>query len=109
MAWYGDADLIPHFIGVLASGAIDVTVSWGEAIAYDMSADRKQIARDAEAAVRRMTSAALRAGAATERRAIGTAGLAATGLTPAARVAPPSPCRAHDLHGTMRAHRIAQD
>jgi 1-acyl-sn-glycerol-3-phosphate acyltransferase len=62
VAWYGDADLIPHFIGVLASGAIDITVSWGDAVAYDMSADRKQIARDAEAAVRRMTTAALRAG-----------------------------------------------
>jgi 1-acyl-sn-glycerol-3-phosphate acyltransferase len=45
---------------VLASGAIDVTVSWGEAIAYDMAADRKAIARDSEKAVRRMTTAALR-------------------------------------------------
>jgi 1-acyl-sn-glycerol-3-phosphate acyltransferase len=62
VAWYGDADLIPHFIGILASGAIDITVTWGEARAYDMSADRKQIARNAELAVRRMTSAALRAG-----------------------------------------------
>ncbi|MET0220021.1 MAG: lysophospholipid acyltransferase family protein [Tardiphaga sp.] len=62
VAWYGDIDLIPHFIGILASGAIDVTVSWGEAVAYDMSADRKTITRDAERAVRRMTSAALRAG-----------------------------------------------
>ena len=62
VAWYGDIDLIPHFIGVLAAGAIDITVTWGEAKAYDMSADRKAIARDAEAAVRRMTSAALRAG-----------------------------------------------
>jgi 1-acyl-sn-glycerol-3-phosphate acyltransferase len=60
VAWYGDADLIPHFLGILRAGAVDVTVSWGEAVAYDMNADRKQIARDAEAAVRRMTSAALR-------------------------------------------------
>lgn len=60
VAWYGDADLIPHFIGILASGAVDVTVTWGNAIAYDMKADRKQIARDAEQAVRRMTSNALR-------------------------------------------------
>src|ERR1700736_3998828 len=61
VAWYGDADLIPHLLQVLASGAVDVTVSWGEAIAYDMSADRKAIARDAERSVRRMTTAALRA------------------------------------------------
>src|ERR1700687_4380659 len=61
VAWYGDADLIPHLLHVLASGAVDVTVSWGEAIAYDMSADRKAIAREAEQSVRRMTTAALRA------------------------------------------------
>jgi lyso-ornithine lipid O-acyltransferase len=60
VAWYGDADLIPHLLSVLSSGAVDVTVSWGEAVAYDMSADRKAIARAAEKSVRRMTAAALR-------------------------------------------------
>ena len=62
VAWYGDAELMPHLARVLASGAIDVTVSWGEAVAYDASADRKAIAREAEKSVRRMTVAALRAG-----------------------------------------------
>jgi lyso-ornithine lipid O-acyltransferase len=62
VAWYGDADLLPHFIGILAAGATDITVTWGDAVAYDLSADRKAIARDAERAVRRMTAAALRAG-----------------------------------------------
>jgi 1-acyl-sn-glycerol-3-phosphate acyltransferase len=61
IAWYGDADLIPHLLQVLSTGAIDVTVSWGEAVAYDVTADRKAIARDAERSVRRMTAAALRA------------------------------------------------
>lgn len=61
VAWYGDAELIPHLVHVLSSGAVDVTVSWGDAVAYDMSADRKAIAREAERAVRRMTAAALRA------------------------------------------------
>jgi 1-acyl-sn-glycerol-3-phosphate acyltransferase len=60
VAWYGDAELIPHLLAVLASGAVDVTVSWGEAVAYDMTADRKAITRDAERSVRRMTAAALR-------------------------------------------------
>ena len=60
VAWYGDADLMPHLLHVLSSGAVDVTVSWGEAVAYDMSADRKAIARTAEKSVRRMTVAALR-------------------------------------------------
>lgn len=60
VAWYGDAPLIPHLLGVLAAGAVDVTVTWGEAIPYGMDANRKQIARDAETAVRRMTARALR-------------------------------------------------
>ncbi|MBB1092744.1 1-acyl-sn-glycerol-3-phosphate acyltransferase [Rhodopseudomonas palustris] len=62
VAWYGDADLIPHFIGVLSAGAIDVTVSWGEPIAASAATDRKAIARDAEQSVRRMCAAARRAG-----------------------------------------------
>jgi 1-acyl-sn-glycerol-3-phosphate acyltransferase len=61
VAWYGEADLVPHLLNVLASGAVDITVSWGEPVSYDMSADRKQIARDAETSVRRMTARALRA------------------------------------------------
>lgn len=60
VAWYGDADLIPHFIETLATGAVDVTVTWGEPVSYDISANRKTIARVAEASVRRMTAAALR-------------------------------------------------
>lgn len=61
VAWYGDADLIPHFIRVLASGATDVTLSWGDTIALNAETDRKQVTRSAEAAVRHMTAAALRA------------------------------------------------
>jgi len=60
VAWYGDADLLPHLFQLLSCGAVDVTVSWGEAVAYDITADRKAIARDSEKSVRRMTAAALR-------------------------------------------------
>jgi 1-acyl-sn-glycerol-3-phosphate acyltransferase len=60
VSWYGDIDLIPHLIGVLRSGAIDVVASWGEPVAYGVDADRKEIARNAEWAVRRMTASALR-------------------------------------------------
>ncbi|WP_420131882.1 lysophospholipid acyltransferase family protein [Rhodopseudomonas sp.] len=60
VAWYGDAELIPHFIALLSAGAIDVTVSWGEPIPH--TADRKTIAREAEISVRRMCEAARRAG-----------------------------------------------
>jgi lyso-ornithine lipid O-acyltransferase len=59
-AWYGDADLMPH-LARAGSGALDVPVSWGEAVAYAVRADRKAIARAAENSVRRMTAAALRA------------------------------------------------
>jgi 1-acyl-sn-glycerol-3-phosphate acyltransferase len=64
VAWYGETELMPHLKGVFSSGAVDVTVSWGEAVSYGMTADRKQIARDAETAVRRMTARALRSPAA---------------------------------------------
>jgi 1-acyl-sn-glycerol-3-phosphate acyltransferase len=61
VAWYGDADLMPHLFYLLATGTVDVTVSWGKAIPCDLNADRKQIARAAERSVRRMTTLALRA------------------------------------------------
>lgn len=60
VAWYGDLDLIPHLARICAAGAIDVTVTWGAAISYDMNADRKDIARVAEQAVRTMTAQGLR-------------------------------------------------
>ncbi|NEV75942.1 1-acyl-sn-glycerol-3-phosphate acyltransferase [Rhodopseudomonas sp. BR0C11] len=62
VAWYGDAELIPHFVELLSAGAIDVTVSWGDAVATSIDADRKQITRNAEQSVRRMCEAARRAG-----------------------------------------------
>lgn len=73
VAWYGETELIPHLMNVLSSGAVDVTVSWGDAVGYGMNADRKQIARDAEAAVRRMTARALRSPAAQPSGTEGTA------------------------------------
>jgi 1-acyl-sn-glycerol-3-phosphate acyltransferase len=64
VAWYGDLDLAPHLWGVLRDGAIDVQISFGEPIRVDSAADRKRIARDAEAEVRRLHAAALRGRAA---------------------------------------------
>lgn len=77
VAWYGETELVPHLMNVLSSGAVDVTVSWGDAVGYGMNADRKQIARDAEAAVRRMTARALRSPAA---QPSGTEGAAPTAV-----------------------------
>ncbi len=59
VAWYGDIGLTKHFFRVLREGAIDVRVSFGPLIAVDADADRKSLARQTEAVVRRMTAAAL--------------------------------------------------
>jgi 1-acyl-sn-glycerol-3-phosphate acyltransferase len=58
-AWYGDIGLTRHFFRVLREGAIDVTVTFGPIMPVDADADRKSLARTAEATVRRMTAAAL--------------------------------------------------
>jgi 1-acyl-sn-glycerol-3-phosphate acyltransferase len=60
VAWYGDMDLLPHLSALIRRGAIDVTVSFGKAFAFDHTADRKAIARDMEHEVRRMREQALR-------------------------------------------------
>jgi 1-acyl-sn-glycerol-3-phosphate acyltransferase len=59
VAYYGDIDLVPHLARVLREGAIDVTVSFGLPLKVEPDMDRKALARSTEAAVRRMTSAAL--------------------------------------------------
>jgi 1-acyl-sn-glycerol-3-phosphate acyltransferase len=60
VAWYGSMPLLPHLRRLVASGAIDVTVTWGAPIPYDESSDRKSVARLLEGSVRAMTVAALR-------------------------------------------------
>jgi 1-acyl-sn-glycerol-3-phosphate acyltransferase len=60
VAWYGGAALWPHLRRLVALGAIDVTVSWGEPVAYDEFSDRKKVARQLEDEVRALTIAALR-------------------------------------------------
>ncbi len=59
VAWYGNIGLTRHFFRVLREGAIDVIVTFGPIMSVDADADRKSLARAAEAAVRRMTAAAL--------------------------------------------------
>jgi lyso-ornithine lipid O-acyltransferase len=60
VAWYGSTSLLPHLRQLVARGAIDVTVSWGDPVPYDESSDRKIVARCLEDRVRAMTVAALR-------------------------------------------------
>jgi lyso-ornithine lipid O-acyltransferase len=65
VAWYGAMSLLPHLRQLVARGAIDVTVSWGDPVAYDEFSDRKTVARRLEDDVRAMTIAALRGRSAT--------------------------------------------
>jgi 1-acyl-sn-glycerol-3-phosphate acyltransferase len=60
IAWYGDMDLLPHLGAILRTGALDVTLTWGTPVPYDETSSRKEIARDLERSVRRMTTLALR-------------------------------------------------
>jgi 1-acyl-sn-glycerol-3-phosphate acyltransferase len=63
-AWYGKMRLTEHIGNIVRSGAVDVSVTWGEPIPYDGTADRKVLARQLESAVRSTTIAALRGKAA---------------------------------------------
>jgi lyso-ornithine lipid O-acyltransferase len=60
VAWYGGASLLPHLRQLVARGAIDVTVSWGDPIVFDEFSDRKAVAARLEGDVRAMTVGALR-------------------------------------------------
>jgi 1-acyl-sn-glycerol-3-phosphate acyltransferase len=53
LGWYGDTELAPHLKAMLAAGAIDVTLSWGEPIAMGRKTSRKEATRLAERAIRR--------------------------------------------------------
>jgi lyso-ornithine lipid O-acyltransferase len=55
IAWYGDMDLIPHLRDVFMGGAIDVTISFGEAHMFDAQTNRKIMAKKLEDECRRMT------------------------------------------------------
>ena len=59
-AWPGDVELMPHLTAVLKEGAVDVEVSFGAPIAFTRASDRKEVARESEAAVARMLAASLR-------------------------------------------------
>ena len=55
ICWYGDMVLVPHLARVIAVGALDVTVIWGDPVPYN--GNRKQVTADAEEAVRRAIAA----------------------------------------------------
>jgi 1-acyl-sn-glycerol-3-phosphate acyltransferase len=52
--------LVGHIGRIVRIGAIDVSVTWGEPLAYNAETDRKTLARQLETSIRRATIAALR-------------------------------------------------
>ena len=60
VAWYGKMSMAPHLAGLARCGGVDVSVMWGEPVAFDEQSDRKQVARALEAQVRRRTVQTLR-------------------------------------------------
>jgi 1-acyl-sn-glycerol-3-phosphate acyltransferase len=61
IAWYGEMDMIPHFIRLTRLGAIDATVAFGEPIRFAPETDRKAVTRICHAAVRDMVRRARQA------------------------------------------------
>ena len=59
VAWYGEMEMASHLWSVLKRGEIDVDVVWSEPVIVDASTDRKEVARRAEAAVRRAVGDAI--------------------------------------------------
>ncbi|SON58201.1 1-acyl-sn-glycerol-3-phosphate acyltransferase [Hartmannibacter diazotrophicus] len=54
LSWIGDVDLVPHLLLVMREAAVDVSVLFGEPIAFGRGSDRKTVTQMAETAVRRM-------------------------------------------------------
>lgn len=59
-AWIGDMDLVPHIGRLLAEGAVDVEVHFGEPLEFHAGSSRKDVARRVEEQVRAMVQDALR-------------------------------------------------
>ena len=58
-AWIGDQDLLPHIKLLLAEGAVDVEVHFGEPVSFSAGTSRKDTARKMEEQVRTMMQNAL--------------------------------------------------
>jgi 1-acyl-sn-glycerol-3-phosphate acyltransferase len=59
IGWYGDMDMLPHLVGVLRGGPLDVEVRFGAPLAFDAGSERKTVTRAAEDQVRTMLAAGL--------------------------------------------------
>lgn len=59
-AWIGDRALVPHIMQLLAQGAVDVEVHFGEPVPFTPGSDRKELAQSVRGKVRDMMTTALR-------------------------------------------------
>jgi 1-acyl-sn-glycerol-3-phosphate acyltransferase len=59
VSWIGDQDLMPHLKGLLAEGAIDAEVHFGEPVPFSKGSNRKETAKLMEAKVRELMQAVL--------------------------------------------------
>jgi 1-acyl-sn-glycerol-3-phosphate acyltransferase len=59
VAWYGDTELLPHVWALLCRGGLDCEVTYGAPIRFERTSDRKAVARQTEAAVRRLVGRSL--------------------------------------------------
>jgi len=53
-AWPGDIELMPHLIGVLKEGALDVEVAFGDTVDFRTGDNRKHLSQNITAQLRRM-------------------------------------------------------
>ena len=58
--WPGDVELVPHFADVLKLAAIDVDVSFGEAVDYRADTSRKEVSATIARRIRAMLNSSLR-------------------------------------------------
>ena len=59
-SWIGDSALVPHLMGLLKEGAVDVEVHFGEPVEYHAGSSRKQVAQEIERRVRELFVSAQR-------------------------------------------------
>ncbi len=59
-AWPGDIELVPHLSGILKAGAIEVDVSFGDAVVFDATSNRKRQSALIEDRIRGMLEESLR-------------------------------------------------
>ncbi|WP_320201218.1 lysophospholipid acyltransferase family protein [Agrobacterium sp. rho-13.3] len=61
-AWPGSLELLPSLFGLMKAGAIDVDVSFGDAIPFHRGDNRKALSADSTASIRTMLNFSLRGG-----------------------------------------------